>query len=63
MLCLAIGVMAERTGSDAEAAEDMLDGYTIYTDGDERDITLYVGGELLIRAPRAWMATIDGSRR
>mgnify|MGYP003608846299 CR=1 FL=1 len=63
MWCLAVGAWAERTASSAEAAEELLEKYTLYIDGTEHDIELYVGGELLIRAPRAWMATIDGSRR
>ena len=59
--CLAVGAMAERTASSAEAAEEMLERYaTIDIDGDAHDLELYVGGELLIRAPRSWMATIGG---
>lgn len=61
MFCLAIGAMAERTGSDTEAAEEQLDGYTLDIDGDMRDITLSVAGEILVRAPRGWLAEIDAS--
>ncbi len=63
MWCLAIGAWAERTASSAEHAEELLEKYTLEVDGTEHDIELYVGGELLIRAPRSWMATIDGERR
>ena len=63
LLCLAIGAMAERTGSDAETAENQLDGYAVTISGDDNEVTLSVAGQILIRASRAWLAEIDGERR
>jgi hypothetical protein len=59
MLCLAIGAMAERTGSDTETAEDQLDGYAINISGDEHEVMLEVADQVLVRAPRAWLADLD----
>jgi hypothetical protein len=58
LLCLAIGAMAERTGSDVETAENQLDRYAVTIDGDEQEAILSVAGQILIRAPRAWLAEI-----
>lgn len=63
LLCLAIGAMAERTGSTTEAAEEQLDGYELSIDGDDREVTLSVGGQILVRASRGWLAEIDGDHR
>jgi hypothetical protein len=63
MICLAIGAMAERTGSDTETAEDHLDTYALTISGDGHDVTLAVGDDVLVRAPRAWLAEIGGSQR
>ncbi len=60
LLCLAIGAMAERTGSDVEHAEDQLDRYPVDIAGDAREVTLSVAGQILIRASRAWLAEIGG---
>lgn len=63
LLCLAIGAMAERTGSTAEAAEEQLDAYEVSIHGDGDEATLSVAGQILVRASRAWLAEIDGDRR
>lgn len=63
LFCLAIGAMAERTGSDVETAEDQLDGYAIAIEGDDHEVMLSVAGQILVRASRAWLAEIDGDRR
>jgi hypothetical protein len=62
MLALAIGAMAERTGSDAETAENQLDQYAIRLHGDHDEAILSVASQILIRAPRAWLAGLDGDR-
>lgn len=62
MFCLAIGAMAERTGSDTETAEEQFDRYVVSIEGDDRDVLLSVAGEILVRAPRAWLAEINGDR-
>ena len=62
LLCLAIGAMAERTGSTAEAAEEQLDGYELSIGGDEREASLSVAGQILVRASRVWLAEIDAER-
>jgi hypothetical protein len=59
LLCLAIGAMAERTGSDVETAESQLDRYTVRIEGDKHEAILSVGGQILIRAPRAWLTEIS----
>jgi len=63
LFTLAIGAMAERTGSTAEVAEDQLDGYAIGIEGDDSEVILTVAGHILVRASRAWLAEIDGDRR
>lgn len=63
LLCLAVGAMAERTGSTVEAAEEQLDGYALEIEGDAHDVTLAVGGQILVRASRAWLAEIGGESR
>lgn len=63
LLTLAIGAMAERTGSTAEAAEEQLDGYAIDISGDDHEVTLSVAGQILVRASREWLAEIDGDPR
>lgn len=60
LICLAIGAMAERTGSDVETAEDHLNRYTASIEGDQHEAILSVAGQILIRAPRAWLAEIGG---
>lgn len=60
LLCLAIGAMAERTGSTAEAAEEQLDKYAVDIHGDNHEVTLSVAGQILIRTSRAWLAALDG---
>lgn len=59
MLCLAIGAMAERTGSTADAAEEHLDNYAVDIHGDNHEVTLSVAGQILIRTSRAWLAELD----
>lgn len=61
MLCLAIGAMAERTGSTAEAAEEQLDNDTVDIEGDNHEVTLSVAGQILIRTSRAWLAQLGGA--
>jgi len=63
LFTLAIGAIAERTGSTAEVAEDQLDGYAIGNEGDDSEVILAVAGHILVRASRAWLAEIDGDRR
>lgn len=60
LICLAIGAMAERTGSDVETAEEALNRYPAKISGDEREVTLSIAGEILIRVSRAWLAEIGG---
>lgn len=60
LLCLAIGAMAERTGSDVETAEDHLERYGVAIEGDEHEAVLSVEGQILIRVSRAWLAEIGG---
>ena len=60
MICLAIGAMAERTGSDVETAEDALNRYPAAIGCDEHEVILSVQGQILIRAPRAWLTEIGG---
>jgi hypothetical protein len=62
MFCLAIGAMAERTGSTAEAAEEQLDAYPVTIEGDDHDVTLTVANDVLVRASRAWLTELDGYR-
>lgn len=60
LLCLGIGAMAERTGSDVETAEDHLERYGVAIEGDEHEAVLSVEGQILIRVSRAWLAEIGG---
>lgn len=62
LICLAIGAMAERTGSDVETAEDHLNRYPARISGDDHEVTLSVAGQILIRVPRAWLSEINGER-
>jgi hypothetical protein len=62
LLCLAIGAMAERTGSDTETAEEHLDNYEIHIEGDNNEVILSIAGQILVHAPRAWLAQLDGDR-
>lgn len=62
IFCLAIGAMAERTGSDVEAAEDQLNQYAIEIEGDNREVILSVAGQIFIRAPRQWLSEISDER-
>lgn len=63
LFLLAIGAYAEKTGTDAETAMDQLDTYlNRAVIGDGSDALLMVGDEILIRAPRAWLAEVDGQR-
>lgn len=57
---LAIGALSEKTGSDAETAEEQLDNYPMTLSGDDHHVTLEVNGEILVRAPRAWLTKRDG---
>jgi len=61
LLCLAIGAMAERTGSTAEAAEEQLNRYRIDISGDAEEAVLSVEDQILIRASRKWLTDIDGA--
>lgn len=61
MFLLAVGAWAEKTGSDTETAADQLDKLPMTIEGDQRDIVLGVDGETLIRAPRQWLASLDGA--
>lgn len=64
LFLLAIGAHAEKTGSDAETAMDQLDTYTNrHITIDDHDAVLMVGDQVLVRAPRAWLADIDGYRQ
>jgi hypothetical protein len=63
LFLLAIGAYAERTSSDVETAQDHLDAYPMVIEGDHNDVTLAVADNVLVCAPRAWLAELDGYQR
>jgi hypothetical protein len=63
LFLLAIGAMAERTGSDAQTAQEHLDGYPMTIEGDDHDVALTVANDVLVRASRAWLTELDGYQR
>lgn len=60
LLCLAVGAMAERTGSTVEAAEEQLNRYAISIHGDATEVTLTVAQQVLVRVSRVWLTEIGG---
>lgn len=58
---LAVGVMAERTGSDVSTAEDALNRYSLTLEGDNREVMLSAEGQVLVRVSRQWLAEAGGA--